>query len=110
MPIRYGLFENGSPPEKLLVPVRPRSVNAAHKALTAGSGLGAPVRRPGLQPTLSVVAHSLRSNGASDGRQDPEPQASEPIVSNFFGGEPIMKQTPVWDSLDPFTLPYGLFK
>jgi hypothetical protein len=39
------------------------------------SDLGEPVRRPGLRPTLSPVAHSLRSNRVSDGRQGPEPQA-----------------------------------
>jgi transposase len=39
------------------------------------SGLGEPVRRRGLRPTLSTVAHSLRSIRASDGRQGPEPQA-----------------------------------
>ena len=45
-----------------------------------GSNLGEPVRRAGLQPTLSAVAHSLRSNRASDGRQGPEPQASAELL------------------------------
>ncbi len=45
------------------------------------SGLGEPVRRPGLRPTLSAVAHSLRSNRASDGRQGPEPQTLTDLLA-----------------------------
>lgn len=45
-----------------------------HVAAARCSGLGEPVRRGLLPPTLSAVAHSLRSNRASDGRQGPEPQ------------------------------------
>jgi hypothetical protein len=53
---------------------------------TGGSDLGEPVRRAGLQPTLSAVAHSLRSNRASDGRQGPEPQASAELLFGLCGG------------------------
>ena len=42
------------------------------------SDLGEPVRRRGQRPTLSAVAPSLRSIGASDGRPGPEPQALTP--------------------------------
>ena len=56
-----------------------------HKQM-GGSDLGEPVRRAGLQPTLSTVAHSLRSNRASDGRQGPEPQASAELLFGLCAG------------------------
>ena len=54
---------------------------------TGGSDLGEPVRRAGLQPTLSDVAHSLRSTRASDDRQGPEPQASAELVFGLCVGQ-----------------------
>ena len=52
---------------------------------------GSPSAVPGPRPTLSAVAHSLRSDRASDGRQGPEPQAFRARRANFFGGEPQKK-------------------
>ena len=54
-----------------------------HMVAQGRFGLGEPVRRGPLRPTLSAVAHSLRSNRASDGRQGPEPQGQvEPILQS----------------------------
>jgi len=53
----------------------------ASSASAEGSNLGKPVHREPLQPTLSAVTHSLRSDGTSDGRQGPEPQGQSARVS-----------------------------
>jgi len=66
-----------------------RDYIAGVRTVAASSGFGEPVHRPGLQPTLSAVAHSLCSNRASDGRQGPEPQAFRDHTSKSIGEGPF---------------------
>lgn len=71
---------------RIVAAERPK-IGSKHKRtgdLQGAPASGYPSAGPGLQPTLSPVANSLRSHRASDGRQGPEPQADPGLTKQLF--------------------------